>query len=104
MNTFKKLREDAGITQENMAGYLDITLEDLVKIEENQKPLDVSLAEKYSALFNTPLMEVFDGSEMVQPNFPLGTFNVLELKVVGRLNSLAQNLRFLEEFADKHKP
>ena len=97
----KKLREDNGYSQRQIAEYLEIDQSNLSKIENNKRKLNWSLSEKILSLYNcTPeyLLGKTDSYEKRKIAFKSG--KDMDLNVISRMNILAKDLSILRNFDD----
>lgn len=99
----KKLREDNGYSQRQIAEYLEVDQSNLSKIENNKRKLNWSLSEKILSLYNcTPeyLLGKTDSYEKRKIAFKSG--KDMDLNVISRMNILAKDLSILRNFDDNN--
>jgi transcriptional regulator with XRE-family HTH domain len=96
MHIVKKLREQAKISQENLAGYLGICEGELAAIEDGARNLTTDLLEKCEVLFDVEVAEILDDSANFNLPSTYENFSVPELCGVGALVRIGRNLRLME--------
>ncbi|WP_405306915.1 helix-turn-helix domain-containing protein [Methanobrevibacter sp.] len=99
----KKLREENGYSQRQIAEYLEIDQSNLSKIENNKRKLNWTLSEKILSLYNcTPeyLLGKEDSYEKREIAFKSG--KNMDLNVISRINILAKDLSILRKFNDDY--
>ena len=94
----KTLREQSGLTQSNLAKYLQVDQSLISKIEKHERPITSDMLEKLSALFGVTT-ESFNG-ETVPANrilFALRASEINEddLETVSAINRIAMNSNFM---------
>lgn len=97
---FKKIREESGLTQGQIADYLNVDQSYISRYEKNERQLSVDLLEKLSSLFGCSI-EYFtsDDSQYAPLPFALraSCITVVDLEAVAIINKLALNLRSMEK-------
>ena len=58
-NRLRELREELGITQEELARALGVTRQTIIAIEKGRYDLSLRLAFKIARFFNTAIEEIF---------------------------------------------
>ncbi len=96
---FKELREQSGLTQAQMAEYLDIDQSYISKFEKNDRQFGTDTLQKAADLFGCSL-DCFINKE-VEYESPVialraNSVAVEDLEVIARINRLASNLRYME--------
>ncbi len=96
---FKELREQSGLTQAQMAEYLDIDQSYISKFEKNERQLGTDALQKAAVLFGCSPGCFID--EKVEPESPVialraNSVAVEDLETIARINRLALNLRYSE--------
>ena len=95
----KKLIADSNYTQEQIADYLGINQEQLSKIENGNRNLNLNLLDKISLLYNCSheyiLLESdeYDIPKIIFKNME----NFVDLNLVAKMNKIMENLKFLRE-------
>lgn len=70
MNKIKELRKSKGITQKELAEALDMSQPNLSKIEADETPLTVEIAQKISLFLNIDVSDIISNSAGIQiPSF-----------------------------------
>lgn len=95
----KKLREEHGYSQRQVAEYLEIDQSNLSKIENDRRNLNWLLSDKLLALYNcTPeyLLGKTDGYEKSKISFK--SARDLDLNVIAHINRLSANLTILRKY------
>ncbi|MGN0805023.1 MAG: helix-turn-helix domain-containing protein [Candidatus Coproplasma sp.] len=75
-NTIKKLREDKGITQSQLADMLFVSPKTVSKWETGKGFPDVSLLEDISKALNVSITELFSGEKVINTNMHANMLNV----------------------------
>ena len=60
----KELREQLGITQDDLAKQVDVSRQTIISLEKGKYNPSIFLAYKIAKIFNLTIEEVFDFSEM----------------------------------------
>jgi len=93
---FKRLREESGLTQAQIAEYLGVDQSYISRYEKNERQLSVDLLEKLSNLFGCPV-EYFtsEDSQYTPLSFALRATGITseDLETVAAINKIALNLR-----------
>lgn len=99
----KKLREENGYSQRQIAEYLEIDQSNLSKIENNKRKLNWTLSEKILSLYNCSpeyLLGKSDDYEKRKIAFKSG--KDMDLNVISRINILAKDLNILRKLNESH--
>jgi len=96
---FKKLREESGLTQGQIAEYLGVNQSYISRYEKNERKLSVDLLEKLANLFGCSI-EYFTSSDSQYSPLPFAlraaSITAEDLETVAALNKIALNLREME--------
>ena len=87
-NTFlgeniRKLRDNAGFTQSNIAQFVGVDQSLISKVEKGERTLSADLIEKLAALFAVPVEELENQSI------------VAEMEAIAAINKIALNSEFM---------
>jgi len=97
---FKKIREDSGLTQAQIANYLNVDQSYISRYEKNERQLSVDLLEKLSNLFgcSTEYFTSPENNKYKSLPFALRAKNITteDLKTIAAINKIALNLRSME--------
>lgn len=99
-NNIKKLREQIGLSQKNIAEYLNVDQSLISKIESGERSLSIDLLEKLSNLFCCPLKKLLaDGSLELKVEFAFRTNNLDEkdLFALASVNKIVMNQMTMDE-------
>jgi transcriptional regulator with XRE-family HTH domain len=96
---FKELREENGLTQEQMAQYLNMDQSYISKCEKNERQFSADILEKAGNLFGCP-MDYFTDAESKHSPIPFALrasgITTDDLETIAVINKLALNLRYME--------
>lgn len=96
---FKKIREESGLTQGQIADYLKVNQSYISRYEKNERQLSVDLLEKLSNLFGCSI-EYFTSDDSQYNPLPFALrascITAEDLETVAVINKLALNLRSME--------
>lgn len=97
---FKELREQSGLTQEQIAAYLDVDQSYISKCEKKERQFSADILEKVGNLFGCNI-DYFTNPESQYTPIPFalraGNISVGDLETIAVMNKLALNLRYMEE-------
>ncbi|HAM62675.1 MAG: hypothetical protein A2Y20_05050 [Firmicutes bacterium GWF2_51_9] len=96
----RSLREESGITQKQLADYLEVDQSYISKFEKNERQLSVEFLEKCAGLFgyevNVFFDDIFNGNGM-KTAFRATNLSVADLSAIAYINRIALNLKRMEE-------
>jgi transcriptional regulator with XRE-family HTH domain len=96
---FNELRNRSGLTQSQIAEFLDVDQSYISKCEKNERQFSVDILEKAAELFGCTLEYFTDESSEFKP-MPMAlrarSVDVEDLKTIAAINKIALNLRFME--------
>ncbi len=100
---FKELREKSGLTQAQLAQYLDIDQSYISKFEKNERQFGTDTLQKAADLFGCSLDYFIN--EKVDHSAPIialraNSVTVEDLETIARINKLALNLSFMENLLE----
>ena len=96
---FSELRNISGLTQNQMAQYLDVDQSYISKCEKNERQFSADILEKAAELFGCPVEYFTDEtSEFAPMTMALRAKSVTtgDLETIAAMNKIALNLRFME--------
>ncbi|MCL0033092.1 helix-turn-helix domain-containing protein [Peptococcaceae bacterium] len=96
---FNELRNRSGLTQSQVAEFLDVDQSYISKCEKNERQFSVDILEKAAELFGCTLEYFTDESSEFKPmpmDLRARSVNVEDLKTIAAINKIALNLRFME--------
>ena len=95
----KKLRQEHGYSQRQVAEYLEIDQSNLSKIENDKRNLSLVLSEKLLALYNcTPEYLLGKTDKYEKPKISFKSARDLDLNVISHINRLSSNLTILRKY------
>ncbi len=100
----KGLRKSAKLSQKQLAAYLEVDQSYISKIEKDERSMTIDMLEKIAYLFGSDLSYFTDEESMSKPlEIGFRTDGILkeDLEVIGTLNKLMLNLRFIDSGEDK---
>ncbi len=95
----KKLREESGLKQSQIAEYLNVDQSYISRFEKNERPLSVDILEKLSNLFGCSIEYFTTNNDKYKPlPFALRATSITadDLVTVAAINKIALNLRSME--------
>ena len=101
----KILREKSGLTQANLAIYLNVDQSYISKIEKNERTVTSDILDKLSALFGIEAESFFqDLIETKQISFALraNEINEDDLEAISAINRIALNLNFMTRLMEEY--
>lgn len=96
---FNELRNRCGLTQSQMAEYLDVDQSYISKCEKNERQFSVDILEKAAALFGCPIEYFTDETSRFAPMsiaLRAKTLATEDLETLAAINKIALNLRFMD--------
>jgi transcriptional regulator with XRE-family HTH domain len=103
---FKKLREQSGLTQGQMAEFLNVDQSYISKCEKNERQFSADLLEKAGALFGCT-HDYFTNPESRYSPLPVALrakiVEARDLETIAAINKLALNLRYMESILEEEK-
>ena len=92
----KELRKSSGLTQEQLANYLDVDQSNIAKLENGTRSLNITLIEKLCDLFGCSeaylLGKSDDGYTPLNFAFRANSIQSEDLESIALLNRIAMNL------------
>lgn len=99
----KKLREENGYSQRQIAEYLEIDQSNLSKIENNKRNLNLVLLDKICYLYNcTPNYLLGKTNEYQKPKISFKSGKDMDLNVISKINQLSYHLNVLRKNEDEN--
>ncbi len=96
---FSELRNRSGLTQSQIADYLNVDQSYVSKYEKNERQFSVDILEKAAALFGCPIEYFTDETSEYAP-MPIAlrarSVTAEDLETIAAINKIALNLRFME--------
>lgn len=102
---FKKLREQIGLSQEQMAQYLMLEQSSISKFENGSRPLQMNSLEKACSLFGIPVNELFKNESKIKvlaPSFRKSELSNSSLDDIAKINKIASNIIEMKTILEKH--
>lgn len=97
---FRRLREDAGLTQAQVAKFLGVDQSYVSKFEAEKRQLNMDLLMQAATLFGCSLDALFEDHEPHRP-IPKAMratgITDEDLEVIATMNKLALNLRYMQD-------
>ena len=102
----RKLRDNAGFTQGNLAAFIGVDQSLISKIEKGERNLSVELLEKLASLFGVTVDQI--ESESVTASklsfaFRGSDFSVEEMEAISAINKIALNSEFMHAILEETK-
>jgi transcriptional regulator with XRE-family HTH domain len=97
---FNELRRTSGLTQSQMAEYLQVDQSYISKCEKNERQFSTDILEKAASLFGCSIDYFTDeGAEFSPVPFALRAKSVTaeDLGTITAMNKIALNLRYMED-------
>ncbi|MBF4469211.1 MAG: helix-turn-helix domain-containing protein [Methanobrevibacter arboriphilus] len=93
----KKLREDRGYKQDQLANYLGVDQGHISKIENGNRNLNLNLLDKLCSLYNCSSEYIVNGEGECSATKVAfrSSENSVDLNVVAKINQITSNLKFL---------
>lgn len=96
---FSELRNRSGLTQSQIADYLNVDQSYISKYEKNERQFSVDILEKAAALFGCPIEYFTDETSEYEPMhiaYRAKSVTVEDLETIAAINKIALNLRYME--------
>lgn len=98
----KSFRQELGLTQEQLASYLDISREELSYYENNRRPVPVALLPKLASLFGVDEYDLFEEDEAISKlnlafAFRANDISTNDLKLIADFKKIALNYLKIKE-------
>jgi len=100
---FKKLREESGLTQGQIAEYLSVNQSYISRYEKNERQLSVDLLEKIANLFGCSIEYFTSEDSQYDPlSFALRASCITseDLETIAAINKIALNLRQMDSLLE----
>ena len=97
---FRKIRTKLGITQEQMAQFLNLEQSSISKFESGERDMSIDNIEKASNLFGIlihSLYENIDDVSLLSPSFRKSGDNVNSFSDIAEINKIAMNILEMNE-------
>ena len=94
------LRENMGVSQKNLAEYLDISQPYLSQIAAGKRPMSLTILDKLCALFGCSEQYLLGLDDSFHPKsyaFRSKKIDVADLKCIASINKLYKNLKYLHK-------
>ena len=94
----RKLRENAGFTQSNIAQFAGVDQSLISKVEKGERTLSADVIEKLAALFAVPVDELENhpvAASKLSFAFRGSEFSVAEMEAIAAVNKIALNSSFM---------
>lgn len=94
----RKLRENAGFTQSNIAQFVGVDQSLISKVEKGERTLSADIIEKLAALFAIPVEDLENQSIVASKlsfAFRGSEFSVDEMEAIAAINKIALNSEFM---------
>lgn len=103
---FKELRNRSGLTQNQVADYLEVDQSYISKCEKDERQFSIDIIEKAAALFGCPV-EYFTDETGEIISIPIAfrakSLTAGDLETLAAMNRIALNLRFMERLLEETK-
>ncbi len=103
---FKELREQSGLTQGQIAEYLNVDQSYISKCEKNERQFSTDILEKAGNLFGCSL-DYFTNPKSQYSPMPVAlraiSIAAHDLETIAAMNKLALNLRYMEGLLEEAK-
>ena len=97
------LQKQSQLDEIALALYLDIEPKELIRIENNEMDVSITLLEKVADLYDIELSELIDNDTKFLPKvMNLKGFAPNDLKTIATINKIAKNLIFMEKLLKKN--
>ena len=96
------LQKQSQLDEIALALYLDIEPKELIRIENNEMDVSITLLEKVADLYDIELSELIDNDTKFLPKvMNLKDFAPNDLKTIATINKIAKNVRFMGKTLEK---
>ena len=100
----RRLRENAGYTQSNIAAFMGVDQSLVSKIEKGERALSVDMIEKLAALYGVSVEQL--ENEQVEPSklsyaFRGGELSTEEMEAISAINRIALNAEFMRVILER---
>lgn len=102
---FKNIRKKIGISQEEMANYLNLEQSSISKFENGERTLQISHLEKACCLFGININDLFKENlniEILSPSFRKDELNFNSLPDIAKINQIALNIIDMKKLLEKN--
>jgi len=102
----RKLRENTGFSHANIAGFLHVDQDLILRVETGESALSSDMLDKIAALFGTTI------TALISPNvetsqcacaFRENEFSVEDMETICAINRIALNSEFMNTLLDRKK-
>lgn len=103
-SNFKKLRINLGLSQEQMAQYLDKSREEISYYETSKRDIPLSILEKSSNLFGIELSDFFSETnpEAIAFAFRADQLSTNDLEEISKFKKIMKNYSRINRLINKH--
>lgn len=102
---FKKIREQSGFTQTNIADFLGVDQSFISKVENGERSMTADMISKVSSLFGVPVV-AFEKDNASTPKincaFRASELSIDDLKTIATINKIALNANFMTELLERN--
>lgn len=103
---FSELRIKSGLTQSQLAEYLQVDQSYISKCEKNERQFNIDILEKAANLFGCPV-EYFTDKDCKYSPMPIAlrakSIKIEDLETIAAINKIALNLQRMEDLLRKEK-
>jgi transcriptional regulator with XRE-family HTH domain len=95
----KDAREECGLTQKQLASFLDVDQSYISKIENGSRPIGIEYLEKAACLFGCEMKCFLDDNMPVESlcvAMRASSINEGDMEAIAAINKIAFNIRFME--------
>ncbi|NLC06053.1 MAG: helix-turn-helix transcriptional regulator [Erysipelothrix sp.] len=98
-NNFRIIRKKVGITQAQLASFLELDQSSISKFEKGERPLEVSALEKACTLFGCTLRDLEENKldNCLKLSFRKSDLTSESLEQIAIINKIALNLKEMDE-------
>lgn len=100
----RTLRDNAGFTQGNLAGFLGVDQSLISKVEKGERSLSADMIEKIASLFGVTVTQLESQDVAVSKlsfAFRGSDFSVAEMETVSAINKIALNSEFMRVIIER---
>ena len=102
----RRLRENAGFTQKNLASFLGVDQSLIAKVEKGERNLSVVLIEKLASLFGVTI-EQMESVDLVESSlsfaFRGNEFDDTEMEAISAINKIALNSELMRKLLKENE-